>query len=1426
MAPLGELFGESPGVVAIREQVTRLLQRQAGGAHRLPPILILGETGTGKGLLASVIHRAGVRAAGPFVSVNCAAIPETLLEAELFGFERGAFTDARQAKAGLFQAAHGGTLFLDEIGLLPESLQAKLLKALEERAVRRLGSTRSEAVDLWLIAATSENLEAAVRARRFRQDLYHRLAVVTLRLPPLRDRGEDILGLAEHFLRRACEAYGLPPKTLTGEARTALLTYPWPGHVRELANVMERVALLSEGNAVTPAILGLRPQDGPGNGQPSVAEERRASRETDAEEERERLLTVLRAVKWNISRAAAQLGIPRNTLRYRMEKHGLSPSSPAPRRPDSPAPADGAAAPPADAGLRSAPSEASVPPTGIHWELRRVTFLRVRLDSSGPDFRPFELSQAMEAVIEKVHSFGGTVEDLSATGVVAAFGITPVEEALQHAAFAALALEKISLRARQENSARPAMTLALHTELVRVGRHREGVTVDGDAKRSALAVLDALGPVVAAGTMVVSGQAAALLARRFELIPVTAAAGLAAGARRLVGARDVEQGLTAFVGREAELGLLRERLDQATAGRGQLVSIVGEAGIGKSRLLREFRRRVREGATWMEGRALSHGQTIPFLPLIDLVRRGCGIDESDPPDVVIAKVERVVLRLGEDLRPTLPFVRYLLSVDPGDPGVLQMDPKLRRAEIFDAMRRQLIRAAEQRPIVVVWEDLHWADRATEEFIAVVGESLSAHRSLMIVTHRPGYAPPLGDRLFHPRLTVGALSSADGAAMARELLSAEELPEGLQALLARRTDGNPFFVEEVLRSLRESDAIRRDGDRLVPRRDLETLVVPATIEDVIRTRTQRLGDAARQVIEVASVIGREFARRLVDRVVQSAEGSERPLRELTAAELVQEKSPFPELTYAFTHALTHEVVYGSLDPARRAELHRRVGLAIEALYAERLPGQEEVLAHHFSEAGEWPKALAYLTRAGEKAVRAFAIREARTLYDRALAVASHQAAPADAAAISDIREARAGLYFVVSEFDRSRAEAERVMAIARETGDRAREASALAAIGWAAMWARDLDGAMGHAQQAIAVAAPGAGDTMARAQFTLGFARAVSGGLEEARRVIDQALVTSLASHEWTARSLSLTTAGLLKNWEADYVTASQLQAEGLVLAREHHLLVPLLFNFFIHGMTLTGRGDYEGALALFREGLSFAEKVGDEAIHHRLLNCLGWLHAELGDLDGAIEFNRQSADVGKRRNDPGTYPNAEVNLGEIYLAKGNLAEAQDHLEGAYRYWDNPRTSQWMRWRYSMRLFTSLGELWLLRGDPARATEFADRGLEVAARTSSRKNLVKGWRLRGQIALHRRQLDDAEAAFRQAVTIAEAIGNPTQLWKSRASLGRLHAARQRDELAGEAYRGACTVLDRVKASLKDPALSAALDRSTAVRETYALAAERA
>src|SRR5215469_7616955 len=245
--PTDSIVGAAEAVAELRRQVRHLAAFDTPGNPHVPTVLLQGETGTGKGLVANVIHASGGRAAGPFVDVNCAAIPETMLEAELFGFEAGAFTDAKRAKPGLFEAAVGGTLFLDEIDALPITLQGKLLKAIEEKHVRRLGGVASRHVDTKLIAATQKGLRELVASGAFRADLYHRLAVVILEISPLRQRGADVTALADHFLASHAAAHGIDPKHLDGDARRWLLAYDWPGNVRELSHLMERVTLLVPG---------------------------------------------------------------------------------------------------------------------------------------------------------------------------------------------------------------------------------------------------------------------------------------------------------------------------------------------------------------------------------------------------------------------------------------------------------------------------------------------------------------------------------------------------------------------------------------------------------------------------------------------------------------------------------------------------------------------------------------------------------------------------------------------------------------------------------------------------------------------------------------------------------------------------------------------------------------------------------------------------------------------------------------------------------------------------------------------------------------------------------------------------------------------------------------------------------------------------
>jgi DNA-binding NtrC family response regulator len=291
-------------------------------------VLIGGETGTGKELFARGIHRSGRCANAPFVAINCSAIPESLLEAELFGHEAGAYTGAGTARPGLAQTAGEGTLFLDEIGELPLALQPKLLRLLEERTARRLGGLREHAVRCRIIAGTNVQLERAVAEGRFREDLYYRLNVVRIDLPPLRERRDDIRALAEHFVREIADRRGGPPKAIDASAAAALEAHRWPGNVRELRNVMERATLLASGGTLGRADIALTTR-----GEPLLAGGARdeagriaipAEGKSLAEIEREAIRLTMLLTAGNLSAAARILGISRPTLTRRLRESGLT----------------------------------------------------------------------------------------------------------------------------------------------------------------------------------------------------------------------------------------------------------------------------------------------------------------------------------------------------------------------------------------------------------------------------------------------------------------------------------------------------------------------------------------------------------------------------------------------------------------------------------------------------------------------------------------------------------------------------------------------------------------------------------------------------------------------------------------------------------------------------------------------------------------------------------------------------------------------------------------------------------------------------------------------------------------------------------------------------------------------------------------------
>lgn len=315
-----EVVAESPAMREVMSFVRRVAATEATS------ILIEGENGTGKDLVAKTLHYQSIRQAEPFIAVNCAAIPETLLESELFGYEKGAFTDARSQKKGIFELADKGTLFLDEIGELPLVLQAKLLRVLEDQSFRRLGGLKDINLNLRFVAATNKDLREAVREGAFRQDLYFRLNVIQITIPPLREHPEDILPLVKHFIQHYNRKFKRSIEGVSSEAARLLLAYHWCGNVRELRNAVERAMILAESTLLTPQNLPIaitRPESAdspvPGPRAPQVLGEGLSLEEN----ERMLLTRALEKTGGNQTQAARLLGITRDTLRYKMKKFSL-----------------------------------------------------------------------------------------------------------------------------------------------------------------------------------------------------------------------------------------------------------------------------------------------------------------------------------------------------------------------------------------------------------------------------------------------------------------------------------------------------------------------------------------------------------------------------------------------------------------------------------------------------------------------------------------------------------------------------------------------------------------------------------------------------------------------------------------------------------------------------------------------------------------------------------------------------------------------------------------------------------------------------------------------------------------------------------------------------------------------------------------------
>jgi class 3 adenylate cyclase/tetratricopeptide (TPR) repeat protein len=1068
--------------------------------------------------------------------------------------------------------------------------------------------------------------------------------------------------------------------------------------------------------------------------------------------------------------------------------------------------------------------------SAIEGERRQVTVLFADLagfsalaEQRDPEEVHAIVERCFEMIATEVHRFEGTINQYTGDGVMALFG-APIahEDAPRRAAHAALAILRGVRDLSRELSARLErnleMRIGLNTGPVVVGKIGDDLRMDYTAVGDTTNVAARLQQNARPGSVLAGAATHRLIAGYFETVdmgqlavkghaPVQAFEVLRARGRKARLDVESERGLTPLVAREPELATLMDLFNRARDGRGQVVFVAGEAGIGKSRLLVEFRRRLaaaREPITWLEGRCISFGQSNPLLPVVDQLRENFGIEEFDGEPEIIAKVEHGMQRLG-GLELHVPFVRYVLSVDPGDPAVAAMDASQRRKRTFDAVLAMSLRGATLRPLVFVFEDLHWVDTSTEEYLAALSDSVAATRIMIVATHRLGYSPPFGTRSFQTRITLSALSEADALAMAGRMLGVERFPADVTRALLDKAEGVPLFVEEVTKTFLDLGILERDNGGFRVVRPIRDAAVPDTINDIIMARLDRLGEEGKRTVQLASVIGRQFLRRLLERIAGLTGELEGFLQELKALEIIYEQGLLPEPAYIFKHAVIQDVAYQSLLVQRRKELHRAVGRAIEELYPDRLAEHYEELAHHFVEGEQWFEAFRYSVLAGDRAAHSFASAEARRHYAQALAVAGRaRPAPSDRE-LASVHEKLGGVLYILAEFDTAVSEFHRALELVRRLGDRKQEVATLLGLANVYNWGHKIDEVLATVSDALVIATE-IGDTPGQAgcHALRGEARAgVYGPVVEAMRDVTEAVRLARDVGQPRLLAQTLTFAGRQLEWHGEYDAAVAHLAEGLDLARREHSGYLLGLALFHLGHAALARSDYEAALAHYKSLVEYAEAAGDKLYLARVPNLLGGVSLEIYDFDEAIRLNAEGNET-SRRIWPWPEPRGHSlwKLGLAHFYRGDHGSAEQAFRDAesLRELDN-----WGRWTWEGALWRSRGELALAEEKYEEAWAWAARALEAGTQRRQRKHATRALRLQGAILAAQGRLEDAARVLTTSLDQARVLGTVRESWIAQAALGHVFTRLGRDREGEAQLTAAAHTIESIATKLVTPHL---------------------
>jgi class 3 adenylate cyclase/tetratricopeptide (TPR) repeat protein len=1043
---------------------------------------------------------------------------------------------------------------------------------------------------------------------------------------------------------------------------------------------------------------------------------------------------------------------------------------------------------------------------------------------------------ALKLMIDAVQHYDGYVTRSTGEGIFALFG-APVahEDHPQRALFAALRmredLKRYSDKLREQGkppiSIRVGVnigevviptikTAATHTEYVPIG-HSVSLAARLQARASpgSIAISGAVRKLVE-GYFTLNALGPAHIKGVSEPVEVYEVTGL--GPLRNHFDLSRVRGLSRFVGRVADLRTLKDALEQTAAGNGQVVGVVAEAGAGKSRLCFEFLKHCRaRGTRVYEGRAVAHGRNIPFLPILELFRAYFGITLEDDERSVREKIAGRILLLDQSFAAALPLLFDFLGVsDPQRPAP-RLEPEARQRQLIGVMRRVIQSVSETQPTVTLVEDLHWLDAASAEFLEQMVDARAESRNLLLVNFRPEYRAEWMQKSWYRQIPLTPLGREAIAELLADLLGKDASLAGLAGPIHARTGGNPFFTEEVAQSLIESGHLQgtRGAYRLVT--PIDKLEIPATVQAVVAARIDRLADRDKRLLQVASVIGKDFPEPLLAAVAQlPADELKAALATLRRAEFVHEQTLYPVAEYAFKHPLTQEVTLGSLLLQQRKELHRAVGRGIEELYPDRLNEHYAELAHNFISAEDWSKALEYSRLAGDQAAQSYSNVEAEQHYARALAAAS-KLPPVEPGALVDLYIKRGEVLNIVGRHNDAVADYQRAQEIARSARDRQREVQVLFHLSCVYWDTHQKDPTLEYSRQALTLARE-TGDKFLEGMcliWTLVTGNTLgpnSGSREEAEQAVS--LVETTGS---PLRAFAHFALGSLLQWQADFDRSIPHLNQVIELAGPHE---GRLYGISLLqlGSAYLSKGEYQEALRCYGRLAEYADGAGDKFLMAVVANLPGGAHLELYDFDEALKNSLESYETACQMSQ-WTEPRGHTltKAGLAYLELGNFVLADKFFLRACELFEEK--DEFARWRWEMVLLRGRGELALARGQHDEAWKFATESLDLASKTVSRKHVARAQWLQGEILAASGRLDEAARTLDASAMLAEQIGTPREIWIARSALGRVLGKLGRDNEVEAQFVKAADAIEVVSSKLKTRALSRSLLCSETVRAVY-------